>query len=226
MGDRVLAWYLDDEALEADPNYALRWAELIRERDAVFGRPIIMAPVANWSSASKVADILIARTPRIGLIEGPEFESWLASRRRLARPGMPLWVQFNTQFSEATHAQANALTHAAAPSPTVEAEQLEPLLRTASTSGARGFVFQSISPLSDADPATRNRATITELLNRQLQLLEPWLAGGKVVSPVTSTNGARTLITMQVDRARLLIPVPNNPISQRSLRSGRRPLKN
>ncbi len=56
-GDRVLAWSLEDEAIAADPNYALRWANAIRERDAVYGRPILVAPIpvgawpARWATS-------------------------------------------------------------------------------------------------------------------------------------------------------------------------------
>ena len=50
VGDRVLGWCLEDEAIEADPNYALRWADLVRERDVVYGRPIVLSPKANWGA--------------------------------------------------------------------------------------------------------------------------------------------------------------------------------
>ena len=71
----------------------------------------------------------------------------------------------------------------------------------------RGFLFQSSSSLSDTDAATVARATEVELLNRRLQLLEPWLAGGKVASQLTSTAGDVSAAVMYVDRARLLIPL-------------------
>ncbi len=222
VGDRVLAWYLDDDALEADPNYAQRWAELVRENDVVYGRPILIVPDANWGAASKFADILIARNSRISVTTGPEYEAWLESRRQLAQPGMPLWVTLNTQFGEAVHVQANALAHATGPSPAVDSEQLESLLQIAGTCGARGYMFQSSSPLSESDPATRTRVTAVELLNRRLQLMEPWLAGGKVVSYVTSTNNAVTAAVMHVDRARLLI-LQAEDAEKSALLTGNRP---
>jgi hypothetical protein len=206
-GDRVLAWRLEDEAFAADPNYAARWAELIRERDAVYGRPILIRPEANWSAVSKAADVLVARHPRICTLPASDYAEWLASRPRLARPGTPLWCELPTQFGEAVRVQANSLMHAAAPALIVDATQLESLVRAAGTAGARGFAFQSGSSLSETDAATRTRATVLELVNRRLQLMEPWLAGGKIVSSVTSTDGRVTASEMYVDRARLLIPV-------------------
>ena len=63
VGDRVLAWYLNDESLDADPSYAQRWAETIRERDAVYGRPILVATTAGSDAAHNTADILVSRDP-------------------------------------------------------------------------------------------------------------------------------------------------------------------
>jgi hypothetical protein len=201
-----LAWSLEDDAIEADPNYALRWADSIRQRDVVYGRPIVVAPGSNWGLASKVGDILLARHARIGRLNEKEYGAWLAGQPRLARPGTPMWAAFNTQFGDAVRQQANALSRATSPAPTVDAEQLEMLLQTAAKGGVRGFVFQSSSSLSENDPATRNRAAELELINRRLQLLEPWLAGGRVLSHVSSTDGRFGGIVLYVDRARLLMP--------------------
>jgi hypothetical protein len=52
-GDRVLAWTLEDDVIAADPSYASRWADAIRDRDAVYGRPIVGSPDSNWGRSSK-----------------------------------------------------------------------------------------------------------------------------------------------------------------------------
>ena len=214
IGDRVLAWCLKDDAIEADSNYATRWADLVRERDVNYGRPIVIAPRVNWNGPSRAADIVIAANARASRMSEVEFEHWFNERPGLVRPGTPLWVAFNTQFGEAVRLQANALTHTTVPAPSVEADQLESLIHVGCTNGAQGFVFQSSSSLSATDPVTQRRAAVVELLNRRLQLMEPWLAGGKVVGRVTSTNGALTAEVMYVDRARLLIPVAYQPVQK------------
>ncbi len=208
-GDRVLGWQLQDDALEVDPHYAMRWAELVREKDAVFGRPLVATPQTNWASLSDAADVLIAQNPRIGLLSPTEIQSWFASCPQKAKPGTPLWIRLSTQSNEDVRQQVHALTHAGGPFPSVDVQRLESSVQVACANGARGFVFQSASLLSDTDEQTRQRATILQLINRQLQLLEPWLASGKVVERVTSSDGTRTGIVLSVDRARLLIPVPN-----------------
>ncbi len=61
-GDRVLAWELEDEAIARDPSYASRWADAIREHDALYGRPIMTAPDINSGSAGKCCDVLLAQS--------------------------------------------------------------------------------------------------------------------------------------------------------------------
>jgi hypothetical protein len=217
VGDRILGWYLEDDALDADPNYAQRWAERVRERDKVYGRPILIAPTSNWGGASKAADIVIARNARTAVMEDDEFAAWLKSRSGSVRPGTPLWVELNTQFGEAARSQINLLAHTSVAAPGVEAAQLQSLLRVAELTGVRGFAFRSSSSLSESDAETRVRATMLEILNRKLQLLEPWLAGGKLVSSEMSTDGTTSASVLYVDRARLLIPEKASNSKERAL---------
>jgi len=210
-GDRVLAWHLQDKAIEADPNYAVRWAETVRQQDTVYGRPIILAPVAQWDAAHRAADIAIVRNPRASRMTEPEFQHWFAGCPALVRPGTPLWAGIHTQFGEAVRAQTNAFTRTDSPAPAVDAGQLQTLIHAACMTGAQGFEFQSNSPLSDPDPNTQRRAAVLELINRRLQLMEPWLAGGKVIGRINSTTGDVTAEVLYFDRARLLIPYQNPP---------------
>jgi hypothetical protein len=82
------------------------------------------------------------------------------------------------------------------------------MVHIAATRGTRGLVFLSNESLANKDSATRRRATQLELINSRLQLIEPWLAGGKIVGRVASSDGARAAMLMHVDYARLLIPLP------------------
>jgi hypothetical protein len=208
-GDRVIAWQLRDDALEVDSNYSMRWAEAVRERDAVFGRPVVIMPVANWAAVNKSADILIARQPRTGPVRPLEFAAWLEVCSQKAQPGTPLWIGVSTQTDETVRRQIGALTHANTPSLNVDPLQLESHLKIACAHNPRGFVFQSTSSLAGVDDATQQRVAALQLINRRLQLIEPWLAGGKAVSQVTSLDSAEIGVLLHVDRARLLVPLPN-----------------
>ena len=82
----------------------------------------------------------------------------------------------------------------------VDPQQLESHVQMACAHNPRGFVFQSTSALSGVDDATQQRVAALQLINRRLQLIEPWLAGGKVVSQVDSSDGAEIGVLLHVDQ--------------------------
>ncbi len=222
-GDRVLAWNLDDAAIVADPDYAMRWAAAVRDHDRVYGRPI-MGPVdSSWKAAGKVVDVLLARHPRVSCLSTVEYDAWLAARPALVKPGTPVWASINSQFGETVHAQTKTLVRIDSPAPNVDFQQVEAILQNACTGHVRGFTFQSSSSLAENDITTRSRAAELELINRRLQLIEPWLAGGKVVSKVSSSDGKYVGLVFYVDGARLVIPLAaseeNSPIKSKKNRS-------
>jgi hypothetical protein len=217
--NRVIAWQLEDESLEIDPKYAARWADLVRQRDPLAGRPVMIAPESNWSAASKSADILLARHTRNVSADAREFDQWLSGRMPTARYGAPLWASFATQFDATVGRQAAALTGVAQAPPSVDARRLESLVLIACTRAVRGFVFASHSPLDESDAVTRHRAATLELINRRLQLLEPWLSAGKITGRVTSSDAGWSGVVLHVDRARLLIPIADGTPSHTAARS-------
>ena len=149
-----------------------------------------------------------------------EFAAWLEACPQKAQPGTPLWIGISTQTDEAVRRQIGALTHVATPPLNVDPQQLESHVQVACAHNPRGFVFQSTSSLSGVDEATQQRVAALQLINRRLQLIEPWLAGGKVVSQVTSLDGAEIGVLLHVDRARLLIPLPNERAPQDKVGGG------
>jgi len=212
--DRVIAWLLDDVAMASDANYLGRWAELVRERDAVVGRPVIALPAGDWSPASRIADILMAACPRSGFVASAEYEGWLARRMSLVRPGAPVWTRIPSQFGSAVARQISLLSSGpAGPPPNISSPQLQSLADIACRHGVRGFAFQSETPLSEPDGATRVRAVHLDLVNRRLQRIEPWLASGKVFGRFPSADAAWTGVVLSVDEARLMIPIANRVMS-------------
>jgi hypothetical protein len=205
--DRVLAWLLDDPAIEIDPAYGRNWAALVRQHDTVRGRPIVVMPHGNWDAAANVADVIIAAHPRIGQMSPADFDRWLTGRMKLVQPGVPLWSAVASQFSDHVGEQANSLAETLGPPPIVNREQLLGFANAACVRGCRGIVVQSGSALNDDTPHAQQRAATLELLNRRLQLLEPWVASGKVVGQIESTNGVSIGIVLLVDRARILVPI-------------------
>jgi hypothetical protein len=207
-GDRILAWLLQDEAIEIDPNYAQRWASLIRQNDSVPGRPVVIVPKTNWEMCGRSAEVLAAHFPVMRGFDADEYAHWLESRSRYARPGTPIWACYATQVGETAHRQAMTLAAGATrPAGSVDMRQIHSQLDVAGTRGVRGFVFYSRSSLSEPDALSRRRAVELELINRRLQLLEPWLAGGSVTGRITSSDSKWDGVVLQVERARLVIPI-------------------
>ncbi len=217
--DRVLAWYLDDSTGEIDPDYFRHRAELIRIHDAVSGRPVILASEVDWTNLSKAADIVAAGHPLVGQMSDAEYDEWIVGAARLAKTSAPLWASFTTQFGNKVAEQCTALGSAKAPPPTVDCERLDALVKIACTHACRGYLFRSTTSLNETDAATRLRAMSLELINRKLQLMEPWLAGGKVVGSLTSSDPNYSAVVLHVDRARLLLPMTQRSGDQKNPQS-------
>lgn len=205
--DRVLAWYLEDTIGEVDPDYFRFWAELVRTHDVKPGRPIIVAPEADWQNLSKAADIVVAGHPLAGRMSETEYEKWYATVPSLTKPGIPLWASYSTQLGSRVADQCTALGNTKSLPPAVDSDHLEALVRIATSHACRGCLFRSTTSLDEKDAATRLRAMSLELINRRLQLIEPWLAGGKLVGKLTSSDPTCSAVVLYVDRARLLMPL-------------------
>ena len=67
-----------------------------------------------------------------------------------------------------------------APPTVVGPEQIRLLVYTAISSGSRGLLFLSDSSLEAQDGETRQRVMTLQLLNLELETIEPWAAGGNM----------------------------------------------
>jgi hypothetical protein len=118
--DRVSAWHLVDDTSGVDPDYLRRWAELVRQKDPMVGRPIVVTPESDWESACGAADIVVARHLLAGRMSDVDFRKWLTGRRQLADPGTSIWVCLPTQYDESVGRQCDALSQRSAPPPNVD----------------------------------------------------------------------------------------------------------
>jgi hypothetical protein len=150
-------------------------------------------------------------------------DEWLASRAWLAHPGIPLWLCVPTQFGTQSQRQAAALAAELVPQQQVNSDHVASLVELAVARSMRGVLFASASPLDEENPQAHQRATLLQLANRHLELVEPWLAGGKAVSRINSAAGDWSGVVLHVDRARLLIPMKSERESASRSRSPRAP---
>ena len=213
--ERVLAWDLGRGLSTGELEGTKQWAVLVRAADRHAARPLVCGPNSDLHKYSWHVDLLIIeRAPLGGSLELPDYGAWLRERPRLARPGKPIWTTVQTQPAPELRRQWSALGFAEASRTTASYEQIRLLTYTAVAAGMRGLLFESHWPLDAPDAETRNRAMALELLNLELGLIEPWLAGGNVIATVEGNEPGLIGGVLGSDRARLLIPVWSGPGAQ------------
>lgn len=236
--DAVAAWHLGSGLTDGDLEATRRLAEAIRRRDRRMLRPLVGLPTTQLMHYSRVLDVvLFARDPLGTSFEQADFRDWIEQRLRLARPGTPCWVTVQTELPAELVEQMQLLSQRRAPVPRVSSEQVRAVAFSAIAAGARGLLFRSTNRLDANDAATQHRAAMVELLNLELQLLEPWTSGGsqvttvsgvryeppnvsggprqlrptgdlnKILNPTAAVNPDVQGLMLQTERARLLLPV-------------------
>lgn len=213
---RVLAWDLGcnvgGERLEA----ITRLARQLKVADrAGGGRPLVCRPTSELRGYSRAVDILIlGRSPLGTTLELSDYGVWVRQQPRLTVAGAPLWTTVQTQPAESLRRQWAALAPEGPVPATFSSEQIRLVAYTAITAGSRGLLFESFSPLNAADPDTRCRALALELLNLELDLVEPWAAAGGVVATVPASEPGISATLLQTEHGRLLVPLWSAPRSQ------------
>jgi hypothetical protein len=141
----------------------------------------------------------------------------LQQRSQLARPGTGCWATISTEPPAAWRQQLAALSNGATVAAAYNPEELRQCFYAALAAGVRGVVVESPGPLDATDPATKHRAKVLELVNREIELLSPWAASGSLVGTADSSDGGVRGVVLQTDRTRLLLPLANAPASQLAL---------
>jgi hypothetical protein len=211
----VLAWDLGHDLIGEQLDGVGRWAEAVRAADSRQRRPLICSARNELRGYSRQVDLLlIDRRPLGTSMELADYASWVRRQPLLARPGTPVWTTVQTQPNEGLRRQLAALSPGRPLPGTAAGEQIRLLVYTAISAGSRGLVFLSHSPLGATDPDTRQRAADLELLNLELQLIEPWAAGGTFVSTAETTVPEVAGAVLRMDRTRLVLPIWTGPGAQ------------
>ncbi len=212
---QVMAWDLGSDLLAQQLDAVSRWADQVRVADLHRDRPLICAPRNDLRAYSRKVDLLlIDRRPLGSSLELADYGAWVRRQPLLALPGTPVWTTVQTQPSEGLRRQLLAL-QPGCPLPTsVTGDQIRLMVYTAISSGSRGLLFLSRSPLSATDPETRRRAMELELLNLELQLIETWAAGGTFVTTAETSSLNITGAVLRADRTRLVLPLWSGPGAQ------------
>jgi hypothetical protein len=151
--------------------------------------------------------MLLEPPPPNGSLPLANYGTWYQQQSQFVRLGTPFWAGVPTQVAARTMDQMRGLG-ADLPLPlSLEPEQIRLLVYHAVASGARGVLFRSRSRLDQADRSTRLRARILECLNRELDVLEPWLASGTYEGEIDTGNPSVRVSMLKTDRSRLLLVI-------------------
>ncbi len=215
--DRVLVWDLGGDLTGAECEAVREWADQVRAADRRGNRPLICSPRTDLAKYSRgLADLLLLdRRPLGTSLELAEYGQWLRRQPLLASPGTPVWATVQTQPNEAVRQQLAVLEPGLMPPTCVSCDQLRLLTYTAVAAGSRGLVFLSDSPLDATNPQTQQRAMSLELLNLELDVIEPWAAAGTVVAGDVETNAPDVVTTLlRAEHAQLALPICAAPLAQ------------
>ena len=200
---------------EVDLETTQRWAEQVRAADRRMGRPLVCRPRTDLRGYSRLADLLlIDRRPLGTSLQMSGYAAWVRRQPLLARPGTPVWTTVQTQPNEGLRQQLAALEPGVPPPLGVPPEQIRLLAYTAVAAGSRGLLLLSDTPLDASDPDTQQRATALELLNLELELMEPWAAAGSFVATADSSVPEVVGSVLSTEHARLLLPIWSAPMAQ------------
>lgn len=200
--DRVVAWEISLEAAGGDIECLATWARRIRQADTRLSRPLVCRTAVALPSLSRVADILWLTRPPIGSgLEMEEYLRWVYQQQLLVRPGTPLWVSIPTQQPASVRTQWTQVGGSRPPPEDLTPEQLRLAFYTAVAGGMQGLVYQSDRRLDFQESQTR--AASLELVNREAEILEPWLAAGRGGGAVTTDRQEVQAALWQRERARL-----------------------
>lgn len=213
--DRVLAWDLGAGLGAKHLPATTAWARQVKSADRRCpGRPIVCRPTSQLRGYGRAVDIPVLGRRVLGTgLDLSDYALWLRRRPSLMIPGGAFWTTIETQPAELLRRQWSALGQEPA-SATFSPESLRLLVYTAITCGSRGLWFQSTSPLNAGDADTRLRALTLELLNLEMELMEPWAAAGSVLATVPGSEPALVATLLQTNHARLLVPIWSPPGSQ------------
>ncbi|MBN1394218.1 MAG: hypothetical protein JW959_04290 [Pirellulales bacterium] len=213
--DCVLAWDLGDGLGEAELDAARAWAREVRAADRRGNRPLVCRPATDLRGYSRAADLLLLDRRPLGTgIEMADYANWVGRQPLLASPGTPVWTTVQTHPNDALIAQLSVLAAGAAAPRSVAPEQVRLMAYAAVAAGSRGLVFLSDSPLDAPDADAKRRATTLELINLEMELLEPWAAAGRFAASADANVEEVSGSVLGVDRAQLLLPIWSSPAAQ------------
>jgi hypothetical protein len=211
--DRVVSWQLGSNLGSAELASTRSLATELRSIDRTLRRPLVCGVRSDAWSYSREADLLLWETPPLfGPRDLTLVPPVLQAKAQQARVGTPFWATVHSEPARPLLEQLNLLDPSAPIALSADLEQVRQATWAALASGARGLLFRSSARLDGDDEAVQQRAAVLRLVNLELNLIEPWFAGGTPPQELSTGDPTLTAVMLQTERSRLLLLTRPQPL--------------
>lgn len=177
---RILFWNIGTRLKPEDLPDVSAWCEMVRSSDHEFARPLLGEVTGREREYHRRLDCLGASRHFLQTSIPPlSYLEFLRQKRDLGFPDKPMFTHIQTEPDPGLLRRV--------PSAVIEPEQIWFQGYAALATGYKGIGFWKHTPLTQDALAGDERRLAMTLFNRQLDLLEPWLASGKVTEVVPAT---------------------------------------
>ncbi len=193
----ILMWCMGTQIPAAMRQKVVAWNEQVRHADRSIRRPITGDVAENEQMFSRDFDLLSSSRHMLNTsFSFKDYRDWLVQKRQLANPWTYFWTWIQT---EPVGANSHWREEEGKSPIVIEPEQIRLQVYAALSAGCRGYGFWKRTSLDGDTPGSEERRLIIQMLNLEVQLLEPLLATGVVSENVPFT-----------------VPVPAEPSTKRA----------
>lgn len=221
MWSRILAWNLGHQQGRNSVPAIRELSDQLRTSLLRSDAATVCHVLDGTREISRLCDVVVFERPiwEEGL-ELADWAEWLRRRQELARPGTPFWCGIPVHLPPWVNEQLElaGLRQPAASQPSWEALRCATFL--AIGTGAKGLVYTTAQPLDGIDPGSMGRRIVLQLLQLELEMIDPFLAAGTAGGHGVKSPPGFSATLLRTDRARLVTPLPEE-IVPRSLGSRR-----
>lgn len=183
-------WILGTRVSREDLAHLLAWSREVRSGDRKFQRPQLADVTEAEGAAAREIDLIgigrhvVGRPDSFGELRN------LLFRRRRSGGQLPFpwtWIQIEPSSTQQAWRSAMRLEQAY-----VEPEQIQHQVYAAVSAGCKGMGFWKTSPLDPEDPLDQETAIAIELACLEIELLEPFLARGRLDGHLSLQSASET----------------------------------
>lgn len=186
----ILFWTLGTRIPPQDLRRIETWIDQLRDADRAFTspRPVVADVIGEERRFSRYVSLLGTSRHILHTTTSPvQYRDYLDHRQKLALPDRFKWSWVQTEPADGNVVIRSPSRHRPV---VIEAEQIWLQAWAAISVGHKAIGYWTSTPLDEQTIAAEERRLALSLLNAQIDLLEPWLATGKVVDTVPVTINA------------------------------------